>query len=125
MSNFEYISSFNTNNVYQSDLTKTNISRYPELENSLTKQLEKHNKDKSEEEIAVIEPILLNRADSLPIESFEDATDPYLEGYIQALIDVHYYEFKIIVYVADGYVYLANLPRNKLLFQKKQIMEKL
>ena len=39
-------------------MNKTNISRYPELENSLTKQLEKHNKDKSEEEMAVIDSAL-------------------------------------------------------------------
>src|SRR4029079_4747501 len=33
--------------------------------------------------IASFHPSLLLRADALPIESFEDATDPYLEGYIQ------------------------------------------
>lgn len=60
---------------------------------------------------------ILTRSLCVSDEQLENMSDAYLEGYIQALIDVHYYEFKIIVYVADGYVYLANLPRNKLLFQ--------
>ncbi len=58
---------------------------------------------------------VLSRTDSLPIESFADATDPYLEGYIQALIDVHYYEYQVIVIVKDHKVLLANLPHNDLL----------
>ncbi len=57
---------------------------------------------------------LVTRAESLPVESFEDATDPYLEGYIQALIDVHFYEYNVIVTVKDHHVYLANLPKNGL-----------
>lgn len=58
---------------------------------------------------------LLTRADNLPIDTFEDATDPYLEGYIQALVDVHYYEFQVIVTVKDHKVYLSNLPKNELI----------
>jgi hypothetical protein len=57
---------------------------------------------------------VIKRGESLPVENFEHATDPYLEGYIQALIDVHYYEYKVIVVVKDHHVYLANLPRNEL-----------
>lgn len=53
------------------------------------------------------------RADALPIESFESSTDPYLEGYIQALIDMHYYEFKVVVSVKNHRVLLANLPKNE------------
>ena len=69
----------------------------------------------AEEEIAIIEPMVLTRGDSLPVESFADATDPYLEGYIQALIDAHYYEYQVVVIVKDHKVYLANLPHNELL----------
>lgn len=58
---------------------------------------------------------ILTRADNLPVESFADATDPYLEGYIQALIDVHYYEYQVVVIVKDHKVLLANLPNNDLL----------
>lgn len=60
-------------------------------------------------------PHILSRADNLPVESFADATDPYLEGYIQALIDVHYYEYQVVVIVKDHKVFLANLPHNDLL----------
>jgi len=65
-------------------------------------------------EVAYIEPVLLTRADSLPVENFEDSTDPYLEGYIQALVDMHFYEFQVIVTVKDHKVYLTNLPKNEL-----------
>ena len=69
--------------------------------------------DKSE--IAGSDPVVLSRSDSLPVENFEDATDPYLEGYIQALVDAHYYEYKVVVSVKDHHVYLSNLPKNELL----------
>lgn len=59
---------------------------------------------------------LLGRADSLPVENFEDATDPYLEGYIQALVDMHYYEQQVLVSVKDHKVTLSNLPDNALLY---------
>ncbi len=55
------------------------------------------------------------RADSLPIDSFEGSCELYLEGYIQALVDVHYYEFQVVVSVRDNTVYLANLPNNDLI----------
>lgn len=57
---------------------------------------------------------LLSNIEKLGSEHFEDATDSYLEGYIQALLDVHYYEFGIIVFVKDGEVILYNLPNNAL-----------
>ncbi len=53
------------------------------------------------------------RADALPVESFESSTDPYLEGYIQALVDMHYYEFKVQISVKNHKVYLYNLPKNE------------
>jgi hypothetical protein len=57
---------------------------------------------------------LLSTIEKLSSEHFENATDSYLEGYIQALLDVHYYEFGIIVFVKDGEVILYNLPNNAL-----------
>lgn len=65
-------------------------------------------------DISYIESMVLTRADNLPFEDFADATDPYLEGYIQALVDMHYYEYRVIVIVKDHHVYLANLPKNEL-----------
>jgi hypothetical protein len=68
------------------------------------------------EEIAKIDPELsaIKRSDGLPVENFQHATDPYLEGYIQALIDMHYFEYGVIVVVKDHKVYLYNLPKNEL-----------
>jgi hypothetical protein len=70
-----------------------------------------------ETDIAKIDPELstIKRGDMLPVENFEHATDPYLEGYIQALIDVNYYEFNVIVVVKDHHVTLYNLPNNELI----------
>ena len=69
-----------------------------------------------EQEVAkmALQPFLFARADTLPIENFEDATDPYLEGYIQALVDCHYTEYRVIVSVRAHKVYLSNLPKNDL-----------
>ncbi len=58
---------------------------------------------------------LLNRSDNIPKESVEDVSDTYLEGYIQALLDMHYYEFKVFVIVKNKHVSLYNLPKNELL----------
>lgn len=59
--------------------------------------------------------LILTRKDNLPKESFHSATDPYFEGYIQALVDLHYYEYQVVVLVKNHRVWLANLPKNKLL----------
>ncbi len=69
------------------------------------------------QEIVKIDPELsvIKRGDSLPVESFEHATDPYLEGYIQALIDVNYYDYSVVVLVKDHRVILSNLPKNDLI----------
>ncbi len=73
--------------------------------------------DIEDDEIAKIDPELsvIKRGDSLPVDTFEHATDPYLEGYIQALIDANYYEYKVVVVVKDHHVTLYNLPNNALL----------
>ncbi|MCX6990076.1 MAG: DUF1207 domain-containing protein [Chlamydiae bacterium] len=58
---------------------------------------------------------LLTRADSVPGDDIKSATDPYLEGYIQALVDMHFYEYRVIVTVKDHHVFLSNLPTNELI----------
>src|SRR3989344_9345586 len=64
----------------------------------------------AKEEVAVV----LTRSDSIPPE-LQTATDPYFEGYIQALVDMHYAEYRVVVLVKDREVWLANLPKNKLI----------
>ena len=64
----------------------------------------------SPEEIAVF----MTRGDGVPNE-VQYATDPYFEGYLQALIDMHYAEYRVIVIVKKRKVWLANLPKNKML----------
>ena len=64
----------------------------------------------SSQEVASI----LSRTDSVPVDSLDGSTDQYFEGYVQALIDMHYYEYRVIVFVKNHKVWLANLPKNKL-----------
>ncbi|MCB1081156.1 MAG: DUF1207 domain-containing protein [Chlamydiia bacterium] len=63
-------------------------------------------------EIAAAPP---TRTDSIPKEHLSQEEDAYLEGYIQALVNSHYYEFDVLVYVENGDVYLYNLPKNALI----------
>lgn len=63
-----------------------------------------------EEEIAG-----LSRKDNIPEESVNGMSDPYFEGYLQALVDMHYYEYKIVVIVKDKVVWLANLTKNQMI----------
>ena len=58
--------------------------------------------------------VVLTRSDSIPAASVNGMTDPYFEGYIQALVDMHYYEYSVVVLVKDHTVYLAHLPKNQL-----------
>ncbi len=58
----------------------------------------------------------MSRVEAIPDKKLkEHNTDHYLEGYIQALLDMHYYEHQVIVLVDQGVVYLYNLPNNALL----------
>ncbi|MFZ4772616.1 MAG: DUF1207 domain-containing protein [Chlamydiia bacterium] len=57
----------------------------------------------------------LTRSDNIPQGQLSQVEDTYLEGYIQALIDTHYYELEILVLVKERIVYLYNLPSNKLM----------
>lgn len=63
-----------------------------------------------ENEVAVF----VTRSDNLPAE-IQDSTDPYFEGYLQALVDIHYSEYRVVVIVKDRKVWLANLPKNTLI----------
>jgi hypothetical protein len=58
--------------------------------------------------------LFMTRGDSLPLE-VKNVTDPYFEGYLQALVDMHYSEYKVIVIVKDRKVWLSNLPSNKMI----------
>lgn len=58
--------------------------------------------------------IFLSRKDSIPPE-VETQKDPYFEGYIQALVDMHYAEYRVVVIVREKHVWLANLPNNELI----------
>lgn len=58
--------------------------------------------------------VVLTRTDSIPKE-VQDSTDPYFEGYIQALVDMHYAEYRVVVMVKHHKVWLANMPSNKML----------
>lgn len=53
-----------------------------------------------------------DRSDQVPPESLVRGDDEFLEGYLQALIDMHYYETGVGVHVVDGVAYLSNLPAN-------------
>jgi len=58
--------------------------------------------------------VILTRSDSVP-DGVEKAPDAYFEGYIQALIDMHYAEYRVVVIAKNKKIWLANLPKNELL----------
>jgi len=64
----------------------------------------------SEEVSIVLTPPASISPDALP----DECSDPYFEGYLQALVDMHYFEYSVIVLVKDRKVWLANLPKNQL-----------
>ncbi len=72
------------------------------------------------EEIAKVEEdqlvadgvFLLHRGGSIPDGHLEDPTDHYQEGYIQALVDMNFYEYQVIITVKEHVVYISNLPEN-------------
>ncbi|MCB1180524.1 MAG: DUF1207 domain-containing protein [Chlamydiia bacterium] len=43
------------------------------------------------------------------------SSDEFLSGYLQALVDTHYYEFQVRVLVRDHKAYIFNLPYNELI----------
>lgn len=68
--------------------------------------------DSEEEKLIVDGVFLLSRGESLPSDHLDDPTDHYQEGYIQALVDMNYYEHNVIITVVDHNVYISNLPKN-------------
>ncbi len=58
-----------------------------------------------------------SRSDNIPQTHIANVDDDYLTGYVQALVDMHYYEFRVRVIVLNGTVYIFNLPRNELISQ--------
>lgn len=54
-----------------------------------------------------------SRTNAVPTSRVTLSNDSYLAGYIQALIDLHYYEYQVLVYVEGHTVYLFNLPNDK------------
>ena len=68
-----------------------------------------------EEDIALIASDPRTRGDCIPIETFANKSDTYLEGYIQALVDMNYYEYKVTVKYKNGHVVLCNMPKNQLM----------
>ncbi len=54
------------------------------------------------------------RADNIPQWHVTNMDDDYMTGYVQALVDMHYYEFQVRVIVHDETVYIFNLPFNEL-----------
>lgn len=55
------------------------------------------------------------RSDNIPQTHVAWSTDQYLTGYVQALVDMHYYEFQVRVFVSQGIAYVFNLPCNQLI----------
>lgn len=55
----------------------------------------------------------LSRIDNFSSSQIDASSDSYFEGYIQALIDMHYHEYQVVVRVKDGTVWLSNLPKNE------------
>ncbi len=54
------------------------------------------------------------RADNIPQGHVSGMSDDYLTGYVQSLIDMHYYEFQVRVIVRRRTVFVFNLPNNAL-----------
>lgn len=61
-----------------------------------------------------INPTTRTRSNDIPQSHIVDMCDDYLTGYVQALLDMHYYEFKVRVIVKEETVYVFNLPCNEL-----------
>jgi hypothetical protein len=56
-----------------------------------------------------------SRSDNIPHNHLIGVDDDYLTGYVQALVDMHYYEFQVRVIVIDRVAYVFDLPYNALM----------
>lgn len=66
----------------------------------------------------IFEPYFIetqNRCDSIALDAEDCTSDEYLSGYLQALVDMHYYEFQVKVVVQGGCAYVSCLPKNAVL----------
>ncbi len=54
-----------------------------------------------------------SRSDNIPLGHVAFMDDEYMTGYVQALLDMHYYEFQVRVIAREGTVYVFNLPNNE------------
>jgi len=55
------------------------------------------------------------RTDNIPLSHVSGMSDDYFTGYVQSLIDMHYYEFKVRIIARQGAILVFNLPRNALI----------
>lgn len=55
------------------------------------------------------------RADNIPQAHLANMCDEYMTGYVQALVDLHYYEFQVRTIFREGMVFVFNLPCNELI----------
>lgn len=60
-------------------------------------------------------PIPRARADMVPQSHVSGVDDEYFTGYVQALVDMHFYEFQVRVLTVGGQVYVFHLPKNDLI----------
>ena len=62
-----------------------------------------------EEQLVADGVFLMSRAGSIPDGHLEEPTDHYQEGYIQALVDMNFYEYQVIITVKEHKVYILSL----------------
>lgn len=55
-----------------------------------------------------------SRSNNIPQSHVANMCDEYMTGYVQALLDMHYYEFQVRVIARDETIYVFNLPYNEL-----------
>lgn len=55
------------------------------------------------------------RADNIPQTHIANMSNEYMTGYIQSLVDMHYYEFQVHVIAHAGTIYVFDLPNNQLI----------
>lgn len=53
--------------------------------------------------------------DYIPQAHVAGMSDEYLTGYVQSLVDMHYFEFRVRTLVRHGVVYVFNLPKSDLI----------
>jgi hypothetical protein len=64
-----------------------------------------------------IDPVLAprTRGECIPKAHVLNMCDDYMTGYVQALVDMHYYEFSVRTIARGGTIFVFNLPRNEVI----------